>query len=320
MSRSPQHYRCLVFWGSLLLLLSPEVVAQTEGKPERTKPPKWDIFPAHIFFKDAFAEGLVGSRPSSLGQPIARKATTNGSTSPPSKPAEQEFKWSSLVSAQSLEDEIKALQIQIQTTVTTPSKFRGGGYQDARRIFTELATLFAVIHEYDGDVRWKQHAATARELFTRAAANTEPTSIQAFNEATRRKEDLEELVRGGTLGQDNASLENSWSRINRAALMQCFTQCYDEGLAIWAANDSDFKINAANIRREAELLMMFSVVLTQGGMEDGDDQDYSDYSMQLKQAVRKVLDALNAGDTEACRQAISTVGQSCTACHDDYRG
>ena len=102
--------------------------------------------------------------------------------------------------------------------------------------------------------------------------------------------------------------------------MQCFTQCYDDGLAVWAANDRDFKTNAAKIRHDAELLMMFSVVLTQDGMEDGDDEDYSDYSKQLKQAVRKVLDALDANDAEACRQATSTVGQSCTACHDDYRG
>ena len=225
-----------------------------------------------------------------------------------------------MVSSQTLEDEIKSLQIQIQKTITTPSEFSGGGYLEARRMFTELAALFSVISEYDGDVRWKSEAPKARDLFTRAAANTKTTSIQAFNEAKKRKQDLEELVRGGKLGEQDASVESSWKLINRASLMQRFTQSYDEGIAIWTAKDVEFQKSAGKIRREAELLMMLSVVLRQAGMEDGDDEDYAAYCKQLEKTTRLVLQALDDGDADASRKATSAIGQSCNACHADYRG
>ena len=300
-------------------LITSSTFAQATPKRERARLPKWETFPSHVFFKDAFAEGLVGPRPASLGQLTATRATTSVAKAA-SRPSNAGNVWSSVVSSQTLEDEIKSLQIQIQKTITTPSEFSGGGYLEARRMFTELAALFSVISEYDGDVRWKSEAPKARDLFTRAAANTKTTSIQAFNEAKKRKQDLEELVRGGKLGEQDASVESSWKLINRASLMQRFTQSYDEGIAIWTAKDVEFQKSAGKIRREAELLMMLSVVLRQAGMEDGDDEDYAAYCKQLEKTTRLVLQALDDGDADASRKATSAIGQSCNACHEDYRG
>lgn len=306
----------------LIAVLAHQGIAES-NKPQRAKLPAAETLKSDIFFQDAFREALRGPRPSALGANRATKslASTNNEEKNNGTGKSKGFAWSNLVSASSLEDAVKSIQIQTQKELTTPGKFRGGGYLEARRLFTELAVLFAVIQEYDRDVRWREYAALARDRFTRAAANTKTTSIQAYNESQKRKQDLEELVRGGSLvAERKVDDETDWSLINRAALMKRFTTSYDEGLAIWTANETSFEKHANDIRRESELLTMFARVLTQEGMEDGDDEDYVNYSRRLEKAASDMLTSIQDKDARSAGQAASAIGQACVACHEDYRG
>lgn len=301
----------------------PVASAQEVSKPKRARLPNPSDFPNGIFFKDAFREALVGSRPAKLGlRQLADKDGANDAGANDDGTESSGTRWSEIVSARTLEDEVKALQMAVQKSVTTPGRFNGGGYRDVRRQFTEVATLFAVIHEYDGQVRWKETAPLARDLFARVAANAKVTSTQAFNQAKLRKFDLEELVRGGSLvSNKKTEPDNDWSTIcDRGPLMQRFTQSYDEGLMIWTSNESEFNKNASNIVREAELLKVFAEVLQCEGMEDAGDEDYDNYSQELSKASDAVLRAVRDKDAKAARVATSLVGKSCTQCHEDYRG
>lgn len=305
-------------------LLTPlATVGQDPAKSRRATLPSWENSPTSIFFKDAFQEGLVGERPSKLGrtasmvpasqsQAVSATVTANSDTA----------SWSKIVSPRTLEDEIKHLQIAVQQSVTTPGRFSAGGYQDVRRQFTELAALFAVIGSYEETVRWKKEAPLARDLFSRAASNAKVTSIQAFNEAKLRKLDLEELVRGGTLNMTRpVEAQNDWEKIcDRGPLMQRIGIGYDEGLAVWTANSNEFKSNLEKIQREAELMQLFAVIMTQEGMEDAGDADYDAYCRQFGSAAAALLQAAGDQDAVAARKAASDLGKSCSACHEDYRG
>ena len=306
-------------WYLIFVLCGGVVPLQAQEQPRRATLPDPSQLTSPIFYRDAFAEGLVGSRPTTLGKQPDGGATSATGTSDTTQLADS-FRWSLLASARTLENEVKSLQIQLNKTITTPSQFRGGGYLDVRRMFTELATLFAVIAQYDADVRWQADAAQAAELFARAAANTKTNSIQAFNESRQRKLDLEELVRGGSLTGGDQEYEPVWSRINRASLMQRFTLSYDEGLAVWTANENAMRKNADKILHESELLLLLTQTLTQAGMEDGDDESYAAYARQLHDAARAAIQAMEVKDADALRKAVSDIGQSCSACHDDYRG
>jgi len=306
---------------SIVLAAALSASAQPGKKPKRARLPKATDFRAGIFFQDAFREGLVGTRPAQLGV-VASNSANSGNSATPVQSNSSALKWSEFVSSQTLEDEVKLLQMGLQKSVTTPGRFSGGGYREVRKQFTELATLFAVIQDYDGRVRWKQQAAQARDGFARAAANAKVTSTQAFNDAKQRKMDCEELVRGGTLTSSRpASPENNWENIcDRAPLMQKFTGSFDEGLMIWTSNATELEKNLANIKREAELLRLFAKVLTQEGMEDAGDDDYEAYCHQLGDAADAVLQAVIDKDFKAARVATSLVGKSCADCHEDYRG
>lgn len=320
-------HRYIVMTLLLSCFFAGAIFAQTETgtsaktKPVRARLPKFEKFPADIFFKDAFREALVGTRPAVLGSRANEGGVATAPPDPTKNADSSGFAWSSFVSADTLEDEIKALQIHVDKIISTPGKFSSGGYQDARRAFTELAALFAVVGEYDSKVRWQKEAPQARDLFARAAANAKVTSTQAFNDAKQRKYDLQELVRGGTLSSNKpAAREANWELVcDRGPLMQRFTSCYDEGLALWTANAAEFKNNRSAIKHEAELLQTFAVALTKDGMEDAGDETYDDYCRQLGNAAASMLQALEDNDQPAARKAASNIGKSCSRCHDDYR-
>ena len=120
-------------------------------------------------------------------------AKSNGSAATGGDSGSGESKWSALISPTSLEDEIKRMRLHYDEVVTTPSAFNGGGYQDARRDLSALATLFAIISEHGGEVRWKDQAAAARDLLARTAFNCKAGSTQVYNEARLRKADLQDL-------------------------------------------------------------------------------------------------------------------------------
>ena len=57
--------------------------------------------------------------------------------------------WSRVISAATLEDEIKLLKLNVDKTVTTPSSFAGRGHKPARLDFSLLAMLFAIVDQFD---------------------------------------------------------------------------------------------------------------------------------------------------------------------------
>ena len=113
------------------------------------------------------------------------------------------FAWSKLISSETLEDEVKSLQKQVSENVTTPAKFKGGGFKAGRKQFTELALLFGIIAQYDADVRWKDKAIGVRDLMGRAGQNCKVGTDASFAEAKLRKDDLEQLVQGASINASN---------------------------------------------------------------------------------------------------------------------
>ncbi len=227
--------------------------------------------------------------------------------------------WSRLVSASSLEDEVKRVRLRFDAGMTTPGAFNGGGYQDARRDLSILATLFAVISEYNSDIRWKDQAAAARDLLARSAFNCKAGSTQVYNEAKLRKNDLQDLVSGSGLANREADPANDWSAIvDRSPLME-----YVEGLtnALQDASNSEAAIasNSDVIRRQAELIAVVGHVIVQQGMDDADDEDYQRLSQAMTTASRDVVSAIERGDFASVRASVGAITQSCDACHEQFR-
>lgn len=318
----------LIVVSVLMMAVVSFAVAQTpKRKAPRAKPKKFSRDEvARVFFEDV-SEVLVGQRPNletaaadvaSAPDASAGEASSASGSSTPSSGSG----WSQHISATTIEDEIKLLKRLVDQDVSTPGEFKGRGYSECRRHFTIAAMLFGIIHEYDGDVRWKSNAAVARDLFARTAANAKVGTTQVFNEAKLRKTDLGDLINGSQLvAAKEASAENDWPNIaDRGPLMQRLEMALDGGVKKFVSSESEFKSNKDKLIHEAELIAAIGAVLTKGGMEDGDDDTYAEYAQQMQSAARDVVKGAKDGEYDFSRKAAGAIDQACSVCHESYRG
>jgi hypothetical protein len=103
--------------------------------------------------------------------------------------------------------------LQLEQEITTPVKFKTD-YLKVRQSYSLLSMWFAIIFEYDGEVRWKDAAAVVQPACWRAAANARTDAEQAYQYARLRKEELQQLIRGGSFGDTEKPIESlDWSQV-----------------------------------------------------------------------------------------------------------
>jgi hypothetical protein len=297
-----------------------------QGKvKKRAAPPKFDPREVEqVFFSDA-RKALVGTRP------IGRVATTDGrpkdndadtaattTTVPSGSPA-----WSKLVSAETLADEVKAYVPLLTEAVKTPSQFKGNGARGARRYFSTLATAFGIIAQFDGDVRWKNQAAGARQVFARAGFNAKSDNENVFKEAKLRLEDLTALLRGETISLP-ANVEPKPSHneevSNRPPLMWRLERAYEDRLSVWTAGAAQFNKNLNGARHEAEIVAALAQIIQHPSYTDADSESYIEYARTLQKAALDLRRAVEQKDVAAAGNAAGTMKKACDNCHLDYRG
>ncbi len=279
-----------------------------------------------VFF-DASSEAIRGTRPE-LGKPQTAAPAAAAGNAPAggggggSAPAAggPASGFALLISAPTLEDEVKQMKSQFDSNITTPASFASGGFQKARVQLTVLASLFAIINEYSGDVRFKKDAAAARDLMSRAAANCKSGSAQVYNEAKQRKADLEDLISGTGLSDREAEAENDWGAVaDRVPLMTYLDALAEGPLKASSRDEATIKAESDRLRKTAELISAVGMILTKEGLDDADDTDYQELCQQMIAAGKEVTKGLDQGDPAVVTKAIGGITKSCSKCHEGYR-
>ncbi len=297
------------------------IVPHVRADERRAPVPKVDADKMKAIFFADINDAFRGEAPtieSVRATAAAVVAPTAGTTGSATAPVGNNL-WASLISPQSLEDEVKRIKLEYDGVVTTPGAFNSGGYLDARLHLTVLASLFAVINQHPGEVRWKDQAAAARDLISRTAFNCKAGSTQVYNEAKLRKGDLQDLVAGSGLGSKDAEEETDWTMIaDRSPLME-YGELLIDALEDGARDEGTIKKETDLVKRNSELLALLGEILTQEGMDDADDDDYAKLSRDMAEHGKAVTAALGRGDFDAVRLGVSKIRQKCDACHEQYR-
>ena len=272
---------------------------------------------ADIFFKDVYAEGTVGERPdvSALNASVAKigSASSDGDT------AGGDDVWSKIIDASVIEDEVKTLQQEINLLVTTPVMFQTK-YNDVNERFEVLSMLFAIIRQYDGDIRWVKYAPTAQVLFQKAAVASRNGAVKGFQYCKARKEDLQELVRGGSIVANELVPESiDWSvAANRTPIM-IRLESANEQLKRMTSSAAEFKANTEGVFRLSNLVAAMSKVITQEGMPEAEEDSYGEFSQQMKSAALELKSAVKLNDFDLASSAANAISQSCADCHSEWR-
>ena len=103
-------------------------------------------------------------------------------------------------------------------------------------------------------------------------------------------------------------------------LMQRMEQAVEESLKPSLADESSFKKATGDIRREAQLLAMLALVIQHPESDYGDDDDFLGMARDLQKASQEMADGVDTEDYNATRAAFGRTTQSCSACHEGYRG
>lgn len=277
-----------------------------------------------IFFKDLFTEGLVGQRPEKLapGQAPVIPGLVAGGPKPAAADADSSANgtgWSVIISGSSLEDEVKTLQQSLAKDITTPSKFKAD-YGKVHQSFSILSMLFAVIREYDSDVRWKKFAPEAQASFEKAAANSRVGTIQSYESCKRRAEDLTEMVRGGNFnGTEKAADELDWSTVVGHSPIMKQLEISLGKLKPLTSSKKEFESNVGEVMRHAELIAVMSKTVQLENMEYAEEEGYVEYAKAMLDAANKTAQGCRNGDYDAVTAGVNMIGQTCSNCHDDWR-
>ena len=289
---------------------------------QRAKPPAvkdWDKTSKSAFLDDAFTT-LEGERPDFVATSSARLAGTNGGAVAASGESGGGFRWSGLISPDTLADEVKEMNAAASKAVASASDFKGGGYNDARKAFSAIALAFAVTADYDGDVRWKKDAEAARDLFARVGNNCKVGTQQSFDESKTRVADLEMLLQGNPIDANAGREEDvSWSQVaGRPPLMSRLEAA--DGIANAAvASQNDFNKQLEKLLHEVEIVAVIGEAIQRPDYEYHDDDTYRGYASQMRDAAVKARAAVQKSDYNAARAAVGELKKSCDACHGDYR-
>jgi hypothetical protein len=307
----------LLLWG----ITSWSFAQKPKAVVKRAQPPKFEK--SDPFFANAFEGGLSGSRPADLGKAVmaavgpAVGATPNGSSGGSSSVGG----WAALISSTVLEDEIKAQKLGAEKSITTPTDFTSNGYKFARREFSVAAMVFAIIAEYDGEVRFKKEALTLRDNFARTAANAKVGTTGVYNESKVRKTDLENLLSGqGVELRTDVDPKSNWVQIcNRTPLMQRLDLSRDEKIKAWSAGKAEFTANLEALEHEAQVFAVIGAVLAKEGMESADDAEYVKWAKMLQEGGTGLAKACRDKNLDDAGKAVVLITNSCEKCHEGYR-
>jgi ribosomal protein S30 len=288
-------------------------------KMRRARPPQFSQTVTDVFFPDA-NQKLVGPRPTAgAAKAAAAPQTPQPSATAEAAPAGSET-WSNLISAEAVEDEIKARQVLLAKAVQNATRFKSGENQQARTELGILATMLAIVAQYDGNIRWQRDAAALRDVLARAGSNCKVASDASYQEAAHRAEELQNLIRGDTPPLPAASATVEWPRLaDRSELMKRLEQAEQQAIGPAVASEAAFKKNADRLLHDAQIVAALADVITREGFEYADDETYLQHARAMREQAKLLRDAALQGNYPQARQAAGALGQTCTNCHEGYR-
>lgn len=287
------------------------------------QPRDWD----GVYFENLFREGLVGPRPqpgdgASPRPAVAGAGSGRGSQTAKDATADKPLAggtWASVVPGEAIESEVKRLQLQLEQDLTTPIKFKTD-YLKVRQSYSLLSMWFAIIFEYDGDVRWKQAAAIVQPACWRAAANARTDGEQAYQYARLRKEELKELIRGGSFGDSEKPIDAvDWAQVVDRVPTMVQLEASLTSLKAFTASKSEFQGSVDDVVQQAAVIAAIGKVLANEAMEGGDDEGYRSFAGEMQSGATSLLDAVKLNDYDSASGAVNRIEQSCNKCHEDWR-
>src|SRR5207248_3337001 len=135
-------------------------------------------------FNDVLSGRVVTKSPMGTNDTSSVTATTNNNSG-----------WSKIISAETLESEIKGTMNLVTPWVESKPKWNTG-HRKVRNFYTTMAMCFGVIAQYDGPVKFQKEAAGVRDALAKSAGNSKVNDERSMIEAKKLLGELMQLRNG----------------------------------------------------------------------------------------------------------------------------
>ncbi|MEX0866901.1 MAG: cytochrome c [Pirellulales bacterium] len=300
--------------GTAVAEIAPE---KRDRESKRVRPPS-HFSDTDVFARDA-KQRLSGSRPAASdgSTPVVAGGPSGGTPAPPTAGGGS---WAAIIPGPIVEDEIKKFAVEIDAATANPGSFKSGGNLVVRKRFAVIALMFGIAHEFGEDIRWKDSAGGARDMFGRASSNAKASDINAFNDAKSRATELNDLIRGSKPDFPTPAEEIEWARLaERRPLMARLDDAAEKNIRKMVANEGEFSRNIDSIRHEAAVVAAIARIIRDESYEYADDDDYLQYCNDMQKYAAALYEAAERKNLEAAQTAIGELTKTCSGCHDGYR-
>jgi len=250
--------------------------------------------------------GQQGSTPLANGRGAAHQSPQGG-------------RWSSLISADTLVDEVKSQRKVLLAAVASATDFKGGRFADAQNACSVLGLMFALIAAHDEGARWQDQAANACDLFAQAGASCSVGNDESLAVARARVADLEKLVNGvDPDGQGDRAGAGLWSDVaSRSALM---TRLEAAAGLLAAATPTESLSQREQLRHELEIVAAIGEVIQWPDFANHDEDLYRRHAAGMRDAALRARTELDEKTSpEGLQSAVGALRKSCDSCHAEYR-
>jgi hypothetical protein len=319
----------MVLSGLVLVLLGalcvPRLWAQAGGAKRKVPPKVFDKRVEDAFLKDVVKQHGEGTINDVLSGRAA-VTTVDGGTTTTTGNGNPSSGWSKLISAETLENEIKSTINLVGPNVESKAKWNTK-HRAVRNYYSTMAMCFGVIAQYDGAVKFQKDAVAIRDNLAKSAANSKVNDERAMIEAKKLLAELLELRGGGNVnlapGGDGVKPYGVSEVSEVMKRMQISTKpegVDGKGLEFWISAAPAFKAAKSDVIHEAELLgMMAKVLQDKVTFDQANDDNFAKFAKEVEDASAEIVSAAKSDNYDAARAASGKITKACTGCHGAFR-
>ena len=236
----------------------------------------------------------------------------------PDAPATAATDWAALLPAPLLAEEVQRIHARLSPKLTRLADYNTS-FLEFPKYAAELAALAGIAALHSENLAWKPQARVIRDLAGQMVADKLVRGNKSYEQVKLPFDKLAAALDGKTAGLPEAEPGDDFSTAaDFGGLMQRF-KTGEDNLRLSGGNEAGFKQNTAELVRETRVLAALAQVIARDDYGYGSDMQFRKYADNMTAAATTAATAAQAGDFSTFDLSMSTMSQSCTACHGEYR-
>jgi len=230
-----------------------------------------------------------------------------------------EDSWSALITAATIDEEVKSIRNFLNENVHSVGTFNSSMLMIPPKA-ASLAAVAVIVTEHPESVPWKDDAKYVRDL----AKKMNSSVLQRGAKDQKRIEELYDAVdatlsRSKPAGLEEPPESDSFAEVAEMRLLMMRMEEAEKRLKTEAGNESTMGEKKAMVAHEASMMAVMAKIVAMPAYGYGDDPKFTGYAKEVLKASQDIKTAAESGDFAGYESALTRVSTTCSNCHSDFK-